>query len=92
MMLLWNPDRCKTFFNKDVDSLLIEEAATLVGMVNNPSYYNPVRYPDRTPTDGMWCSIQMKEAHGYLDVAAYDSIKELPLDANPLQTPGSYVR
>ena len=38
----------KTFFNKDVDSLLIEEAATLVGMVNNPSYYNPVRYPDRT--------------------------------------------
>ena len=69
----------KTFFNKDVDSLLIEEAATLVGMVNNPSYYNPVRYPDRTRDRRNVVLYQMKEA-GYLDVAAYDSIKELPLD------------
>ena len=58
----------KTFFNKDVDSLLIEEAATLWGMVNNPSYYNPVRYPDRTRDRRNVVLYQMKEA-GYLDVA-----------------------
>ncbi|MDE6367339.1 MAG: transglycosylase domain-containing protein, partial [Muribaculaceae bacterium] len=31
------------YFGKDPLDLKIEEAATLVGMVKNPSYYNPIR-------------------------------------------------
>ncbi|MFN0274635.1 MAG: transglycosylase domain-containing protein, partial [Chitinophagales bacterium] len=35
----------KTFFNKSVDSLSLNEAALLVGMVKNPSLYNPISHP-----------------------------------------------
>ncbi len=37
----------KTFFQKEPDRLTIEEAATLIGMVNAPSAYNPRVYPAR---------------------------------------------
>ena len=36
------------YFGKDPKDLNIQEAATLVGMVKNPSYFNPVRKPERT--------------------------------------------
>ena len=36
------------YFGKAPKDLSIEEAATLVGMVKNPSYYNPVRQNERT--------------------------------------------
>lgn len=35
------------YFGKDPDKLQTQEAAMLVGMLKNPSYYNPLRYPDR---------------------------------------------
>lgn len=38
----------KVYFNKEAKDLDVLEAATLVGMVKNPSYYNPVRHPERT--------------------------------------------
>ena len=38
----------KVYFNKDAAELDTLEAATLVGMVKNPSYFNPVRHPERT--------------------------------------------
>lgn len=38
----------KVYFNKEASELNTLEAATLVGMVKNPSYYNPVRKPERT--------------------------------------------
>jgi penicillin-binding protein 1A len=37
----------KTFFQKEPDRLTIEEAATLIGMVNAPSAFNPRLYPAR---------------------------------------------
>ena len=36
------------YFGKNANELNIEEAATLVGMVKNPAYYNPVRHNERT--------------------------------------------
>ena len=42
----------RTFFQKEPDSLTVDEAAVLVGMVNNPSLFNPRTNPkaaDRTP-------------------------------------------
>lgn len=35
-----------TYFGKHQDSLSLSEAATLAGMLKNPSLYNPVRNPD----------------------------------------------
>ena len=36
------------YFGKEPKDLSITEAATLVGMAKNPSYFNPVRYNERT--------------------------------------------
>ena len=36
------------YFGKAPKDLKIEEAATLVGMVKNPAFYNPVRHQERT--------------------------------------------
>lgn len=38
----------KVYFNKEAKDLDTLEAATLVGMVKNPSYFNPIRQPERT--------------------------------------------
>jgi penicillin-binding protein 1A len=37
----------KTFFQKEPDRLTVAEAATLIGMVNAPTAYNPRIYPSR---------------------------------------------
>lgn len=37
----------RIYFNTTPDSLKIEEAAMLVGMLQNPSLYNPVKFPER---------------------------------------------
>ncbi|MBV9963398.1 MAG: transglycosylase domain-containing protein [Parafilimonas sp.] len=37
----------KTFFQKEPDQLTVSEAATLIGMVNAPTAYNPRLYPAR---------------------------------------------
>ncbi|MDQ6649944.1 MAG: penicillin-binding protein [Actinomycetota bacterium] len=38
------------YFNKPVDQLTLPEAATLAGIVQNPSLFDPVRHPDATRT------------------------------------------
>ena len=35
------------YFDKDVESINLEEMATLVALLKGPSYYNPVNSPDR---------------------------------------------
>lgn len=37
----------ETYFGKQPANLSLEESATLVGMVKNPAYFNPVREPER---------------------------------------------
>ena len=37
----------KTYFNKDPKNLTVTEAATIIGLCKNPSFYNPVKFPDR---------------------------------------------
>ncbi len=36
-----------TYFNKEPNKLSLAESATLVGLCKNPSYFNPVRHPER---------------------------------------------
>jgi len=67
-----------TYFNKDPRQLSLVEAATLVGLCKNPSYFNPVRYPDRCRERRNVVLGQMVKA-GYLSEADYASAKELPL-------------
>ncbi len=69
------------YFGKDPRDLTVEEAATLVGMVKNPSYYNPVRQNERTRERRNVVFEQMQKA-GYLTQSEVDSLKELPLTIN----------
>lgn len=66
------------YFGKEPRDLNIEEAATLVGMLKNPSYYNPLRHKERTRQRRNVVFTQMEKA-GYLTAAELDSLKELPL-------------
>jgi penicillin-binding protein 1A len=66
------------YFGKDPLDLNVEEAATLVGMVKNPSYFNPVRKTERTRERRNVVLSQMEKA-GYLTEAECDSLQNLPL-------------
>ena len=66
------------YFSKSPANLKIEEAATLVGMCKNPSFFNPVRYNKRTMDRRNVVLNQMRKAD-YITREQYDSIKALPL-------------
>lgn len=66
------------YFHKEPSELKIEEAATLVGMLKNPSFFNPVRHNERTRARRNVVMEQMYKA-GKLSKNDLDSLKELPL-------------
>lgn len=67
-----------TYFSKDPKDLTINEAATLVGLCKNPSYYNPVRNPERSRERRNVVLGQMVK-EGYLSQADYDKYSAEPL-------------
>ena len=71
----------RTFFQKDVNMLTVEEAAVLVGMLKAPSFYNPIRHPERVTIRRNGVLAKMKE-HGFLSKKMCDSITQLPLVTN----------
>ncbi len=84
------------YFNKTPQNLSIEEAATLVGMCKNPSYYNPRRFNERTRGRRNVVLSQM-EKEGYITRAERDSLQALPLtlDYHPVdhkEGPAPYFR
>lgn len=66
------------YFNKEPSELKAEEAAMLVGMLKNPSYYNPLRHEERTRERRNVVIEQMAKA-GKLSREDADSLKALPL-------------
>ena len=68
----------RTFFAKDPSALTAEEAATLVGMINKPTRYNPVLNPDQSLTRRNFVLRQMQKA-GYLSKNQRDSLIEIPI-------------
>ena len=71
----------KVYFNKDAKDLNVAEAAMLVGMLKNPSYFNPVRKPERVLNRRNVVFDQMVKA-GFLDEAEAERLKEQPLGLN----------
>jgi penicillin-binding protein 1A len=60
----------KTFFNKKPKALTLEESALLAGLVNGPSWFNPVRNPERSRKRRDWVLNQMHK-YGYIDEPTY---------------------
>ena len=59
------------YFRKDPKNLTLTEAATLIGLCKNPSYFNPVRFPDRCIERRNVVLGQMLKA-GYITDAQYN--------------------
>jgi Membrane carboxypeptidase/penicillin-binding protein len=68
----------QTFFGKFPKDLTVEESALLVGMINMPTRYNPVRNPDKSLTRRNFVLKQMNK-YGYLTDNQYDSIVKIPI-------------
>jgi penicillin-binding protein 1A len=66
------------YFSTTPAKLKIEEAATLIGMCKNPSYFNPVRFNERTRDRRNVVMNQMRKAD-FITEQQYDSLKVLPL-------------
>ena len=67
-----------TYFSKDPSQLTVTEAATLVGLCKNPSYFNPVRFPDRSLQRRNTVLGQMLK-EGYITREEHDSCVQQPL-------------
>ena len=70
-----------TYFGKDPKDLTVNEAATLVGLCKNPSYYNPVRYRERSQERRNVVLSQMVKA-GFLSETDYQKYSTEPIKLN----------
>ena len=70
-----------TYFGKEPKDLKTEEAATLIGMCQNSSLFNPVRRNELTQKRRNVVLAQMEKA-GYLTTAQSDSLQRIPLSLN----------
>uniref|UniRef100_UPI00404B8253 penicillin-binding protein 1A n=1 Tax=Flavobacterium sp. TaxID=239 RepID=UPI00404B8253 len=68
----------KIYFNKEPKDLKVEEAAVFVGMLTNPSRFNPNRFPDRATTRRNVVLGQMVRS-GVLTEAKKEELKKLPI-------------
>lgn len=58
------------YFHKEPKDLSLTESATLIGLCKNPSYFNPVRYPERSMERRNVVLGQMLKA-GYINDSEY---------------------
>ncbi|MBR3656445.1 MAG: transglycosylase domain-containing protein [Prevotella sp.] len=68
-----------TYFSKEPKDLSVVESATLVGLCKNPSYYNPVRNPERSRDRRNVVLGQMLKA-GYITQEEHDKYCAEPLE------------
>ena len=69
------------YFQVPMDSLKVEQAAMLIGMAKNSSYYNPVRRPELTLNRR---NVVLSQMYKYDKITREecDSLKKLPLGLN----------
>lgn len=69
----------QTYFGKYPHELNPEESALLVAILNAPSWYSPIRHPERAKERRNLVFSQM-ERYGYIDEAKRDSLQATPLN------------
>lgn len=69
------------YFGKDPKSLTLTESASLIGLCKNPSYFNPVRFPERCMERRNVVLGQMLKAN-YISGSQYRVACEEPLSLN----------
>ncbi|WP_026996996.1 penicillin-binding protein 1A [Flectobacillus major] len=69
---------CKTYFSKEVNNVSVNEAATLVGMLQNPNLYDPRRRPEKCLARRNTVLAQMVK-YGYLPSDEALALQEKPI-------------
>jgi penicillin-binding protein 1A len=72
---------CDVFFDTSPDSITVEQAAVLVGLLKAPTRYSPVKNPERSLFRRNIVLSQMLK-YGYLDEEEFDSLSVLPIELN----------
>ncbi len=80
-----------TFFGKTPSELNLQEAAVLVGVVNAPTRYSPVRNPENALRRRNTV-LKRIEAAGGITAAQYDSLSALPITLNYRPVSHNYGR
>ncbi|PAU38265.1 penicillin-binding protein 1B [Vibrio coralliilyticus] len=69
----------RLYFGQPIQELRIDQLALLVGMVKGPSYYNPVRFPERAK-ERRDLVLRLMMQQGILSANQYDMAASRPLD------------
>jgi penicillin-binding protein 1A len=69
----------RTYFNKSPMELKAEEAALLIGILQAPTMYSPIKNPEKAIGRRNTVLRQM-EKNDYITESEYDSLKTIPLD------------
>lgn len=75
-------EAARAYFNKDIRNLTLNEAATLAGLIQRPSYFNPLRYPARALDRRNVVLTQMRE-NGFITEPQYQEALLSPLYLHP---------
>ncbi|MBN2639243.1 MAG: transglycosylase domain-containing protein [Bacteroidales bacterium] len=68
----------RTFFDKEPDSLNLQESALMAGVVNRPTAFSPILHP-RAAMERRNLVLSQMYRYGYITKHVYDSVKFLPL-------------
>lgn len=84
------------YFSKKPQDLDIHEAALLVGMAKNPSFFNPMRFPERALQRRNVVLKQMLR-NNFISSEEFERLRELPLGIqfrkqSHVEGPASYLR
>lgn len=71
-------EAARAYFGKDVRKLSVPEAATLAGIIQRPSYYNPFRYPERVK-ERRDLVLTLMHGNGYLDARQLKEATAAPI-------------
>ena len=78
----------KRYFSKSASELTLTQAATLAGLVQNPSRFDPTQYPERAQSRRDLV-LKAMEKSGYITAEQADAAIAVPvsLDLNPTELP-----
>jgi penicillin-binding protein 1B len=71
-------EAAQAYFGKDIKQLTLAEAATLAGLIQRPSFTNPVRWPERSRSRRNIVLTLMRD-NGYIDDRGYAVAAEAPV-------------
>ena len=71
-------EAAQVYFGKDLGHLTVAEAATLAGLIQQPSYTNPFRWPERARARRN-VVLKMMRDNKYIDESTYEASTESPL-------------